>query len=90
MGLCLRGDEEGGEGDCLNLGACFLPLEKMGLEDGWETASGGGCCLQDCPGEDGWLILFLSDPLGEAIGLEGGDCGRTVNGVLLIPMPSCL
>lgn len=73
MGLRLSRDEEGGEGDCLNLVACFLPLEKWGLVAGWETASGGGCRLQDCPGEGGWLTLFLSDPLGEAIGLEGGD-----------------
>lgn len=60
MGLRLSGDEEGGEGDCLNLAVCFLPLNKCGLEDG--TASGGGCLLKACPGEGGGLTLFLSDP----------------------------
>lgn len=60
MGLRLSRDGEGGEGDRLNVAACFLPLEKWGLEN-------------DGPGEGGWLILFLSDPLGEVIGLEGGD-----------------
>lgn len=66
---------------------CFLPLNKCGLVDGRDTASGGGCCLKDSLGEGGGLALFLSDPLGEAGGLESGDWGRTVDGALCNRVP---
>lgn len=86
-GLRLCGDGRGGEGERLILDVCFLPLNKGGLVDGRGTASGGGCCLKDSLGEGGGLALLLSDPRGEARGLESGDWGRTVDGALRNPVP---
>lgn len=65
---------------------CFLALNKCGLVDGRGTASGGGFCLKESLGEGGGLDLFLSDPWGEARGLESVDWGRIVDGALLSPI----
>lgn len=71
-GLHLCGDCRG-EGKCLILDVCFLPLNNCGLVGGRYTASRGGCCLKNSLGEGDGLGLFLSDPLGEARGLVSGD-----------------